>query len=81
MTSINLRYFAAVARRGSIREAAEELHVAQSALSRQIQKLEQDFGVPLFQRHAPGVEITKSSCVTLAPACARPNESARSWMR
>ena len=50
MTSISLRYFATVSRRGSFREAAEELHVAQSALSRQIQKLEQDFGVPLFQR-------------------------------
>src|SRR5260370_11515978 len=60
MTSITLRYFAAVARRGSIREAAEELHVAQSALSRQIQKLEQDFGVPLFQRHARGVELTSA---------------------
>jgi DNA-binding transcriptional LysR family regulator len=68
MTSINLRYFAAVARRGSIREAAEELHVAQSALSRQIQKLEQDFGVPLFQRHARGVELTSAGEIFLRHA-------------
>jgi len=68
MTSINLRYFATVARRGSIREAAEELHVAQSALSRQIQKLEQDFGVPLFQRHARGVELTSAGEIFLRHA-------------
>ena len=40
MVNTALRYFAAVARHRSIREAAEELHVAQSALSRQIHKLE-----------------------------------------
>lgn len=68
MTNANLRYFAAVARRGSIREAAEELHVAQSALSRQIQKLEQDFGVPLFQRHARGVELTSAGEIFLRHA-------------
>ncbi len=55
MTNAHLRYFTAIARHGSFREAAEELHVAQSALSRQIQKLEQELGVPLFQRHARGV--------------------------
>jgi DNA-binding transcriptional LysR family regulator len=68
MTSISLRYFATVARRGSFREAAEELHVAQSALSRQIQKLEQDFGVPLFQRHARGVELTSAGEIFLRHA-------------
>jgi DNA-binding transcriptional LysR family regulator len=67
MTS-NLRYFATVARHGSIREAAEELNVAQSALSRQIQKLEQDFGVPLFQRHARGVELTSAGEIFLRHA-------------
>ena len=68
MTNVSLRYFAAVARHGSIREAAEELHVAQSALSRQIQKLEQDFGVPLFQRHARGVELTSAGEIFLRHA-------------
>ncbi len=68
MTTVSLRYFATVARRGSIREAAEELHVAQSALSRQIQKLEQDFGVPLFQRHARGVELTSAGEIFLRHA-------------
>ena len=60
-----LRYFSAIARLGSIREAAEELHIAQSALSRQIQKLEEEFGVPLFQRHARGVKLTSAGEILL----------------
>src|SRR5260370_5203576 len=68
MTSISLRYFATAARRGSIREAAEDLHVAQSAISRQIQKLEQDFGVPPFPRHARGVELTSAGKIFLRHA-------------
>jgi len=66
MISAGLRYFAAVARNGSIREAAEELHVAQSALSRQIQKLEEELGAPLFERHARGVELTSAGEILLS---------------
>jgi DNA-binding transcriptional LysR family regulator len=65
MINTGLRYFAVVARHGSIREAAEDLHVAQSALSRQIQKLEVDLGVPLFQRHTRGVELTSAGEIFL----------------
>lgn len=65
MINASLRYFSAVARHGSIREAAEELHIAQSALSRQILKLEQDFGVQLFERHARGVELTSAGEIFL----------------
>jgi DNA-binding transcriptional LysR family regulator len=65
MLNASLRYFSAVARHGSIREAAEELHIAQSALSRQILKLEQEFGVQLFQRHARGVELTSAGEIFL----------------
>ena len=46
-----LRYFVAVARAGSIRKASDELHVASSAVSRQIQKIEDELGTPLFERH------------------------------
>src|SRR5205823_1569795 len=69
-----------VARHGSIREAAEELHVAQSALSRQIQKLEQQLGVPLFQRHARGVELTSAGEIYLrhARSSLRQDERVRS---
>jgi DNA-binding transcriptional LysR family regulator len=65
MINAGLRYFAAVARNGSIREAAEELHVAQSALSRQIHKLEEELGAPLFQRHSRGVELTSAGEILL----------------
>src|SRR3954463_2877091 len=65
MINAGLRYFAAVARHGSIREAAGELHIAQSALSRQIVKLEQEFGVQLFHRHARGVELTSAGEIFL----------------
>ncbi len=65
MQQAGLRYFSAVARRGSIREAAEELHIAQSALSRQIQRLEADFGVALFERHARGVKLTSAGEIFL----------------
>ena len=61
-----LRYFSAIARLGSIREAAEELHIAQSALSRQIQKLEEEFAVPLFERHARGVKLTSAGEIMMA---------------
>jgi DNA-binding transcriptional LysR family regulator len=53
-----LRYFASVARSGSIRKASEELHVATSALSRQIKKLEEELGVPLFERFSSGLKLT-----------------------
>lgn len=53
VNSVGLRYFVGVARAGSIRRAADQLHVAASAISRQIQLLEDDVGAPLFKRH-PG---------------------------
>ncbi|MFZ5781686.1 MAG: LysR family transcriptional regulator [Pseudomonadota bacterium] len=80
MNNAYLRYFASVARHGSIREAAEELHVAQSALSRQIQKLEQELDVPLFQRHARGVELTSAGEIFLrhVQSASRQEERVRS---
>jgi DNA-binding transcriptional LysR family regulator len=66
MINQSLRYFSVIARHGSIREAAEELHIAQSALSRQVRKLEEEFGVPLFQRHARGVELTSAGEILLS---------------
>ncbi len=53
-----LRYFRAVVRTGSIRAAAELLNVAPSAVSRQILKLEQQLGAPLFTRQPRGVALT-----------------------
>ena len=45
-----LRYFVAVARFQSFSRAAEHLHVAQSAISRQVQSLEEELGVALIAR-------------------------------
>ena len=54
----HLRYFYAVSQTRSIRKAADALRVAQSAVSRQIKSLEEELGVPLFERHARGVRLT-----------------------
>jgi DNA-binding transcriptional LysR family regulator len=53
-----LRYFLAVAQAGSIAEASSELHVAASAISRQIARLEHGIGVPLFERHPRGMVLS-----------------------
>lgn len=63
-----LRYFVAVAKAGSIRKASDELHVASSAVSRQIQKLEEELGMPLFERRPNGLRLTQAGIVTLKHA-------------
>lgn len=52
------RYFTEVARLGSIRKAAEVLHVSASAIDRQLLAAEQEFGVPLFERLPSGMRLT-----------------------
>jgi DNA-binding transcriptional LysR family regulator len=56
----HLRAFEAVARQLNFRLAAEALSLTQSAVSRQIQALEHDIGVPLFLRHTRSVELTNA---------------------
>jgi LysR family transcriptional activator of glutamate synthase operon len=53
-----LRYFVEVAEREHISDAAEHLHVAQSAVSRQIANLEEELGTPLFERVGRNVKLT-----------------------
>jgi DNA-binding transcriptional LysR family regulator len=53
-----LRYVDEVARAGSIRKAAEQLHVTASAVNRRIMDLEEELGAPLFERRARGVRLT-----------------------
>jgi DNA-binding transcriptional LysR family regulator len=50
MELLQLQYFLAVARLEHVTEAAKSLHVTQSSLSKTIQRLEEDLGVPLFNR-------------------------------
>ncbi len=63
-----LRNFMRVARAGSVSRAAEELRLAQPALSRQIQKLEQELGVSLFARHGRGVRLSPAGSLLLERA-------------
>lgn len=51
-------YLDTVARAGSIRKAAEILHVASTALNRKILELEAELGTPLFERLPRGVRLT-----------------------
>jgi LysR family glycine cleavage system transcriptional activator len=54
----NLLAFEATARHGSVSRAAEELHLTQSAISRQVQQLEEALGVSLFRRSRQRVMLT-----------------------
>lgn len=58
MDFTQLRYFHEVARAGTIRKASERLNVAASALSRQIQQLEHQVGMALFDRNSQGMRLT-----------------------
>lgn len=55
---VALRYFGETVRTGSMRQAAERLHVAASAVNRQILKLEDQLQCKLFDRLAEGVRLT-----------------------
>lgn len=53
-----LRYFVAVAEVENVGRAAKSLHLTQSPLSRQIQSLEADLGIMLFQRSKKRIRLT-----------------------
>jgi DNA-binding transcriptional LysR family regulator len=53
-----LRYVDEVARAGSVRQAAERLHVTPSAVVRRIQDLEDELGTPIFERLPRGMRLT-----------------------
>lgn len=64
----HLRYFVAVAEALNFRRAAERLHVAQPALSKQIKDLEGDVGAKLLHRSTGGVMLTDAGTVFLDEA-------------
>ena len=55
-----LKIFHAVAEAGSFTSATVILNLSQSAISRQIQSLEDDLKVKLFERHARGLALTEN---------------------
>jgi DNA-binding transcriptional LysR family regulator len=59
-------YLDAVARAGSIRKAAEKLHVASTALNRKILEIEAEVGTPLFERLPRGVRLTAAGELLVA---------------
>ena len=62
----NLRGFEASARLLSFTLAAEELHLTQSSISRQIRSLEGQVGKPLFRRRIRHLELTAAGAVNSA---------------
>ncbi|RBP44265.1 LysR family transcriptional regulator [Roseimicrobium gellanilyticum] len=64
----HLRYFWMVARKGSVRRAAEELHVSQPAISAQLRSLEESLGEKLFQRKGRGIALTEAGQMAMAYA-------------
>lgn len=54
-----LKYFLMVASEENITKAAEQLHITQPTLSRQLSQLENELGVKLFQRGQHGIALTE----------------------
>jgi len=63
-----LMYFDELVRTNSMRQAAENLNVAPTAVSRQIENLEDYFGTPLVERSARGVTLTAAGELLAARA-------------
>lgn len=61
-----LVYFEAIARFGGFTRAAEQLHIAQPAISAQIRNLERELGAALFERTTRRVELTHGGTLLLA---------------
>jgi len=61
--SAAIRYFRVVTECGSIKQAAAALRIAPSAISRQVQGLEEELAVKLFERGARGMNLTDAGHV------------------
>jgi LysR family transcriptional regulator, transcriptional activator of nhaA len=61
----HLRYFWAVAKQGSLKEAARKLHVSQPSISAQVKELEETLGEPLFRRAGRANVLTDAGQIAL----------------
>src|SRR5579871_1705197 len=60
-----IEYFVAVAEEGHVGRAAQKLHVAQPAVSRQIRRLEDELEATLFLRTSRGMRLSEAGAVFL----------------
>lgn len=60
MEIYQLRTFVTVAQQGHLTQAAELLHLSQPAVTAQIKAVEEEVGMPLFERSAGGVSLTRA---------------------
>jgi len=63
-----LRYFQTLAKEGNFTKAAEKMSLTQPALSRSISRLEEEIGVPLFERMNRGVVLNEYGAIFLEHA-------------
>lgn len=68
MTFEQLKYVVAVEKYGTLKDAAEELHITLSALSQGLNKIERELGLTLFQRSRNGSTSTKEGKVIIEKA-------------
>ena len=71
MTPFQLACFISVESHLSFTKAAEDCHVAQATISRQITMLEEELGCKLFDRDSHGVQPTSAGATPLPPASPR----------
>ena len=78
MELLQLEYFYAVAKTQHVTHTAEQLHIAQPALTQSIHRLEKELGVPLFHRSGRNIALTEYG-VYLRKICMSCRKYCRKW--
>jgi DNA-binding transcriptional LysR family regulator len=63
MSLREIKYFLAIVQEGNITTAAQQLHMAQPPLSRQMKQLEENLGAKLFERGHRKIQLTEAGCL------------------